>query len=92
MMASRSGADPAYRCLICGHAMERDVGLCSTHCRADADMELRHNRRLRVQLRHSDGHGSREVRRLLERDADLRLALLNSAPALNDLLHGGDHG
>lgn len=76
----------AGTCLMCGAATENDPGLCSTHCRAEADMELRRNRARMQQLRRPGGptgHHGRELRGLLDRNATLDLAIINSAPLLD---------
>lgn len=80
---SESRTDTA--CLVCGGSTETDPGLCSTHCRAEADLEIRHNRRRLRELRQAgdaNGRHGREIRGILDRNATLDLALINSAASL----------
>lgn len=88
---STTSTSTGAACLVCGTPTDRDPGLCSTHCRAEADLELRRNRdRLRELRRGGDttGPGGREIRGLLDRNAALDLAIIETGAFLSDGLHG----
>lgn len=77
-----------FRCLVCGGPTSDAPSLCSSHCRAEADLELRAARaRIKVlQQSSSDPEASRELRGLLDRSSELNWAILNSAPPIEPRL------
>lgn len=72
-----------HGCMTCGALTRPGAGLCSTHCRAEADLELRRNRALARELRrglHVIAKHRLELRRLDDRNAELQEALVASVP------------
>lgn len=79
-----SPTEAAYPCIVCGEPTADHPGCCSTPCKAQADLEIRRNRARIVELRRgaSSPDGSDEQQALVDRNAELEAALVNSAPPL----------
>lgn len=82
MLPVTDSAQLPFRCLMCGNPVSREPDLCSTHCRAEADLELRSNRARIIELRRGRNlgqQGNREIRGIFDRNAELLHALIDSA-------------
>lgn len=83
MSGTTGSTEATYRCTICGAPADREPGMCSPHCRVEADLELRRNRARMHELRrglHVSPDDGRELRGIYDRNAELVHALINSVP------------
>lgn len=83
MFGTTGSTRATYRCAICRAPASREPDLCSPHCRAEADLELRRNRARVRELRrglHVAPDEGRELRGIYDRNAELLHALIDPAP------------
>ena len=85
MFVTAGSTKSAYGCAVCEAPVESEPTVCSSQCRAEADLELRRNRARIRELRrglHVAPAEGRELRGIYDRNAELLHALLEWVPPL----------